>query len=75
MTRKHSFHLCLSWSLYWNKALLQWCAKGAISIAVLLAFLPALHAQVTATINGTVTDKVGSVIPNASAQLASLGNP
>jgi Carboxypeptidase regulatory-like domain len=40
-----------------------------MSIAVLLMFLPMMHAQVTATLSGTVTDTSGSVIPNAKVTL------
>lgn len=38
-------------------------------LVAMLAFSAALRAQVTATLNGTVTDKSGSVIPNARVTL------
>jgi hypothetical protein len=59
MTRDQLLDVYLSWKRVF---LIAW------SMA-LLACLPVLHAQVTATLGGTVTDKSGSVIPNAKVTL------
>jgi Carboxypeptidase regulatory-like domain len=48
---------------------LKGCVRACALFIAMLALLPALRAQVTATINGTVTDKSGSVIPNAKVTL------
>ncbi|MGA7315347.1 MAG: carboxypeptidase regulatory-like domain-containing protein [Silvibacterium sp.] len=65
MTKQNLLYACFSGS----RALLLGCVRGVISIAVLLMFLPVMHAQVTATMSGTVTDTSGSVIPNAKVSL------
>src|SRR5580658_1526009 len=41
----------------------------ALLLALLLAATPALHAQTTATITGTVEDASGSVVPNADVTI------
>jgi Carboxypeptidase regulatory-like domain len=48
---------------------LKGCVRAFALFVAVLVLLPALRAQVTATINGTVTDKSGSVIPNAKITL------
>ena len=65
MTTKNSVYVWFARS----RALWLGCARGVMSIAVLLMFLPMMHAQVTATLSGTVTDTSGSVIPNAKVTL------
>ena len=65
MTTKNSVYVWFAGS----RALWLGCARGVMSIAVLLMFLPMMHAQVTATLSGTVTDTSGSVIPNAKVTL------
>lgn len=45
------------------------CAAILLVIGLLLGSTPALHAQLTATISGTVYDTAGSVIPNANITL------
>ena len=49
-----------NWKTQWK----QWIGV-ALAFAALLAFMPALHAQTTATLSGTVTDASGAVIPGA----------
>ncbi|MGH9606603.1 MAG: carboxypeptidase regulatory-like domain-containing protein [Terracidiphilus sp.] len=45
-----------------------------MALAILsLAFLPAIQAQVTATLSGTVEDSTGGVIPNAQVTLTNKG--
>jgi hypothetical protein len=41
----------------------------ALALAVLLVLLPTAHAQVSATVNGTVYDGTGAVIPGATITL------
>ncbi|HEX3436527.1 MAG TPA: carboxypeptidase regulatory-like domain-containing protein, partial [Pseudacidobacterium sp.] len=41
------------------------CAAACIALVTMLAYMPALHAQVTATINGTVADQSGGIVPGA----------
>jgi hypothetical protein len=40
-----------------------------VCLIALLALMPALHAQTTATLSGTVTDNTGAVIPGAQVTL------
>src|ERR1700722_14295257 len=49
----------------------NWLSFGAglVAMLMLLFALPALHAQTTAQISGTVTDTTGAVIPGASVTL------
>ncbi len=49
----------------------NWLSFGAglVAMLMLLFALPALHAQTTAQISGTVTDNTGAVIPGATVTL------
>jgi hypothetical protein len=49
----------------------KWLTFGAGLVATMLLLLamPALHAQTTAQISGTVTDSTGAVVPGASVTL------
>lgn len=54
-----------------NRHLERWLGLGAGLIAVMLLLFaaPAMHAQTTAQISGTVTDTTGAVIPGAAVSL------
>jgi len=58
--RRHAFRT-------WTRARLA--ASVALCAALLIGFAPALHAQFSATLSGTVTDPTGAVVPNATVVL------
>ena len=58
-----------NWKMQWK----QWIGV-ALAFAALLAFMPALHAQTTATLSGTVTDASGAVIPGAQVTVTDESN-
>ncbi len=62
-------YICLSRDISSVAAIFRRRILILVACMAWLLFLPALHAQVTATINGTVTDKSGSVISNATVTL------
>jgi hypothetical protein len=52
----------------WTRSLLRW-GVGLVALAVMMFSAPALHAQTTAQISGTVTDGTGAAIPGAKVSL------
>ncbi len=58
-----------NWKTHWK----QWIGV-ALAFAALLAFMPALHAQTTATLSGTVTDASGAVVPGAQVTVTNEAN-
>jgi hypothetical protein len=59
----------LNWKMQWK----QWIGV-ALAFAALLVFMPALHAQTTATLSGTVTDASGAVIPGAQVTVTNVAD-
>ena len=47
---------------------------GLLAMLALLLFMPALHAQTTAQLSGTITDPTGAVVPGATVTLVNDSN-